>query len=150
MRVDGAVAVGLIVQIVDAVKLAPTNIRAFSKPWNEYAAVRIEKRLQHRCHRHFAAHGCECGHRVNEWMRFACRACSASFLPASSRSSGFVRFLLAIAVLRHCLFSSRCAKLRHACRRLRHRFAYSGSYRMFYHGMVARKRKCYAHGRMKA
>lgn len=39
MRVDGAVAVGLIVQIVDAVKLAPTNIRAFSKPWNEYAAV---------------------------------------------------------------------------------------------------------------
>ena len=35
----GAVAVGLIAQIVDAVKLAPTNIRAFSKPWNEYAAV---------------------------------------------------------------------------------------------------------------
>lgn len=39
MCVGGAVAVGLIAQIVDAVKLAPTNIRAFSKPWNEYAAV---------------------------------------------------------------------------------------------------------------
>lgn len=63
MRVGGAVAVGLIAQIVDAVKLAPTNIHAFSKPWNEYATVRIEKRLQHRCHRHFTAHGCECGHR---------------------------------------------------------------------------------------
>lgn len=63
MCVGGAVAVGLIAQIVDAVKLAPTNIRAFSKPWNEYAAVRIGKRLQHWCHRHFATHGCECGHR---------------------------------------------------------------------------------------
>lgn len=63
MCVGGPVAVGLIAQIVDAVKLAPTNIHAFSKPWNEYATVRIEKRLQHRCHRHFTAHGCECGHR---------------------------------------------------------------------------------------
>jgi hypothetical protein len=42
VRIDGPVAVGLVLQIVNVAKFAPANIHAGSEPWHQHVAIRIE------------------------------------------------------------------------------------------------------------